>query len=405
MIHPITAAYIHIPFCRRRCYYCDFPISVLGDGGGKIDRTRPMQDYVQQVCEEIRSTARWFPTSRLDTVFFGGGTPSLLPVTELEKILVTLDQQFSIAQAAEISLEIDPGTFDFPQLQSYQQLGVNRYSLGAQSFSDQLLEQIGRTHRREDIERAIAQLQQAGIDHYSLDLISGLPHQTLSQWEATLAEAIRFSPAHLSCYDLIVEPKTVFDRQAQHSKLSLPSDDISAEMYRLTQQQLTAAGYDHYEISNYARSEYQCRHHRVYWQNQSYYGFGMGAASYLGGKRFTRPRTRREYFSWLETLTNPDNDLTLIPEMTPQEELLETLMLGLRLQEGVNLNAIAQKFGSHHVKKITSILAPYLGKKWVNMGTIDHSKSENLSLTDPEGFLFSNTILAELFGGFTDELS
>lgn len=404
MIQPTTAAYIHIPFCRRRCYYCDFPVSVIGDGGGKLDRAQAMGRYVQHLCEEIRLTARWFPTSGLNTVFFGGGTPSLLPVAELEKILVTLDQEFSLAQDAEISLEIDPGTFDLIQLQAYQTLGLNRYSLGVQSFDDELLAQIGRTHRAEDIYGAIAQLQQVGIDHFSVDLISGLPNQTLSQWEMTLEEAIRLSPPHLSCYDLIVEPGTAFDRQAQKGTLPLPPDETAAQMYRLTQQKLTGAGYDHYEISNYARSGYQCHHNRVYWKNLPYYGFGMGAASFLGGKRFTRPRTRREYFPWVETLTEQENDLTLIPEVDPTEELLETLMLGLRLQEGVNLDAIAQKFGAEKVKYITHLLTPYRDKNWVNVGTLNHSAWENLILTDPEGFLFSNTILAHLFGAFTDEI-
>ena len=403
MTSQTTAAYIHIPFCRRRCYYCDFPVSVVGDGGGTLDRARLMRQYVQVLCEEIRLTAAWFPSASLNTVFFGGGTPSLLPVAELDKILTTLDQQFSIAKDAEISIEIDPGTFDLEQLEAYQRLGVNRYSLGVQSFDNDLLLQMGRTHRETDIYRAIEQFQQVGIDNFSLDLISGLPHQTLFQWENTLEKAIALSPTHLSCYDLIVESGTAFQRQADKGKLPLPPDETSAEMYRLTQQHLTRVGYIHYEISNYAFLGYQCHHNCTYWQNLSYYGFGMGAASFLAGKRFTRPRTRREYSQWVETLNQENNDLTSTSEVDQQEQLLDTLMLGLRLQKGIDLSAIERQYGSECVKKITSVLSPYLDRNWVNLGKLDdHNSWENLTLSDPEGFLFSNQILATLFRAFLD---
>jgi oxygen-independent coproporphyrinogen-3 oxidase len=406
MIPQATAAYIHIPFCRRRCYYCDFPVSVVGDhSSDKINREQAMKRYVAVLCQEISLSANWFPASGLETVFFGGGTPSLLPVDDLEKILATLDQHFGIAKDAEISIEIDPGTFDLHQLKAYQHLGINRYSLGVQSFEDELLAQLGRTHRADDIERAIAQLQQVGIDHFSLDLISGLPNQTLEQWESTLEKALSLSPRHLSCYDLIIEPGTAFERQAQTGTLPLPPDETSAQMYRLTQQRLTTADYIHYEISNYAQRGDQCRHNRTYWQNLPYYGFGMGAASFLGGKRLTRPRTRREYFSWVETLSNFNNDLILVTDHDdPNDRLLETLMLGLRLQEGVNLDAIAIKFGSEAVTKLISVLQPYRNRNWVNWNQNDAHHWGQLKLSDPEGFLFSNTILAHLFRTLTDEI-
>jgi oxygen-independent coproporphyrinogen-3 oxidase len=406
MIPQATAAYIHIPFCRRRCYYCDFPVSVVGDhSSDKINREQAMKRYVAVLCQEISLSANWFPASGLETVFFGGGTPSLLPVDDLEKILATLDQHFGIAKDAEISIEIDPGTFDLHQLKAYQHLGINRYSLGVQSFEDELLAQLGRTHRADDIERAIAQLQQVGIDHFSLDLISGLPNQTLEQWESTLEKALSLSPRHLSCYDLIIEPGTAFERQAKTGTLPLPPDETSAQMYRLTQQRLTTADYIHYEISNYAQRGDQCRHNRTYWQNLPYYGFGMGAASFLGGKRLTRPRTRREYFSWVETLSNFNNDLILVTDHDdPNDRLLETLMLGLRLQEGVNLDAIAIKFGSEAVTKLISVLQPYRNRNWVNWNQNDAHHWGQLKLSDPEGFLFSNTILADLFRTLTDEI-
>ncbi|MFP4253484.1 MAG: radical SAM family heme chaperone HemW [Halothece sp.] len=397
MIANTNAAYIHIPFCRRRCYYCDFPITVIGDRASeKFDRTQVMKAYVQALCQEIRLTATLYPSAKLETVFFGGGTPSLLPTIELEKILITLEEALGISQDAEISIEIDPGTFDLPQLQAYQSLGINRYSLGVQAFQDDLLASLGRTHRLEEIDRAIAQFEQVGITNFSLDLISGLPQQSLSQWEETLDKAIQTSPAHLSCYDLIVEPGTAFERQREKGKLPLPPDESSAEMYRLTQQRLTDAGYTHYEISNYALDGYQCRHNRIYWQNLPFYGFGMGATSYLGGKRYARSRTRREYYTWVETLTETPNDLIPTPPIDPIDQLLETLMLGLRLKEGVNLSAIAKQFGAETVNQLIDTLQPDLDQQWVEITPDDH-----LQLTDPEGLLFSNTILTKLFSVFS----
>ncbi len=405
MIANPKAAYIHIPFCRRRCYYCDFPITVIGDRASeKFDRTQLMRAYVQGLCREIRLTAALYPSSKLETVFFGGGTPSLLPTTELEKILITLEETFGISQDAEISLEIDPGTFDLPQLQAYQDLGINRYSLGVQAFQDELLAKIGRTHRVEDIDRAIAQFQQLGITNFSLDLISGLPQQSLSQWEETLDKAIQISPAHLSCYDLIIEPGTAFERQQEHRELPLPPDETAAEMYRLTQQRLTEAGYTHYEISNYALAGYQCRHNRVYWQNLPFYGFGMGATSYLGGNRYARSRTRREYYTWVETLTATPNDLIPTSPVDAIDQLLETLMLGLRLKEGVNLSAIAKQFGSETVNQLIAALQPYIDQQWVEITPNDDKSWGQLKLTDPEGLLFSNTILTKLFSVFSRQL-
>ncbi|MEM8779178.1 MAG: radical SAM family heme chaperone HemW, partial [Cyanobacteria bacterium P01_G01_bin.49] len=291
------SAYLHIPFCRRRCYYCDFPISVLGDKTN-IHQSGSIQQYVEILCQEINVTpSQNYP---LQTVFFGGGTPSLLPPIDLERILTTLDAHFGIESDAEISLEMDPGTFTLEQLQSYKLLGVNRFSLGIQVFQDDLLEKCGRFHRVKDIEQAIDLIHQVNIDNFGLDLISGLPHQTLESWQFSLEKALEIQPKHLSCYDLVLEPVTAFGKQYKSGKFPLPHDKVAAQMYRMTQQILTNAGYEHYEISNYAKPSYQCRHNRIYWENKTYYGFGMGAASYTNYQRFTRPHTRKTYYTWVK---------------------------------------------------------------------------------------------------------
>ncbi len=399
-----TAAYIHIPFCRRRCYYCDFAISVVGDRNLTEDSII-VKDYIDHLCQEIRATPQ--SSTPLQTIFFGGGTPSLLPVKQLEEVIKTLEKQFGIASDAEISIEIDPNTFDQQKLQGYLDCGVNRVSLGIQTFDEKLLEFCGRTHRVKDIFQAIENIKKLSIKNFSLDLITGLPHQTLAQWEHSLNTAIAIAPNHISCYDLVLEPVTAFGRQYQPGKKPLPTDELTAQMYSLAQQTLTSAGYEHYEISNYARSGSQCRHNRVYWENKPYYGFGMGAASYVQGKRFTRPRNRREYYTWVQELIEAGGIINCL-QNTAQDILLETLMLGLRLAEGVSLSHLTQQFGEETLEQIWICLQPYYHQGWVEFLAIDgkplnleEEKNlllvERLKLTDPEGFLFSNTVLAALF--------
>ncbi len=398
------AAYIHIPFCRRRCYYCDFPVSVVGDQAtGSNSGT--IAQYVEALSREILTTPP--RENPLDTVFFGGGTPSLLSVEQLGQLLSLLDRHFGIAAHAEISMEMDPGTFSWEQLRGYCNSGVNRISLGVQAFQDELLQICGRSHNTSDIFAAIEMLRKVGVPDFSLDLISGLPHQTLEQWQESLEAAIACTPTHISCYDLTIEPVTAFGRRYVPGSQPLPADETTAEMYRRSQQILTQSGYEHYEISNYALPGHQCRHNRVYWENRPYYGFGMGAASYVGGCRFTRPRTRREYYTWVQQLVEAGGEQE--GQETSQEDvLLETLMLGLRLADGLNLPRLARQFGEETLQKIWRSLQPYYRRGWVKITDARGEAVEwqnprvppltgNLRLTDPEGFLFSNTILASLF--------
>ena len=386
-------AYIHVPFCRRRCYYCDFPISVVGDRGGSTSGM--VEEYLTALVREIKLA----PTTdrSLQTVFFGGGTPSLFSPPQIQQVIKAI-ARFGIAENAEISMEIDPGTFDRDRLVGYLAAGVNRFSLGVQTFDEELLKICGRSHTLAEVMQAISIIQQLNIDNFSLDLISGLPHQTLQHCQTSLERAIAIAPKHLSCYDLVLEPVTAFGKQYQPGETPLPSDKDAAAMYRLTQQMLTTAGYEHYEISNYGRSGYQCRHNLVYWHNQPFYGFGMGAASYVGGIRFARPRTRREYYAWLS-----DGALVDAPLLTDTDRLLETLMLGLRLRQGIAL----EQFEKQIVEKIITCLKPYFVRGWVELTQADRlvdwnrhlpqTNSLRLRLNDPEGFLFSNTILATLF--------
>jgi putative oxygen-independent coproporphyrinogen III oxidase len=386
-----TAAYIHIPFCRRRCYYCDFPVFVVGDrktgaNSGNIQR------YVEQLGREIAAQVNY--NRPLETIFFGGGTPSLLTVEQLGQILDWLATKFGIATGAEISMEIDPGTFDLIQLQGYRQAGVNRVSIGVQAFQDNILQLCGRSHTVADIYQAVELIHQGGVANWSLDLISGLPQQTLADWIFSLEAAIKLNPHHISCYDLIIEAQTPFAKQYQPGDTPLPSDETTAQMYRTARRILTAAGYAHYEISNYAQVNYQCRHNLTYWHNLPYYGFGMGAASYLAGYRFTRPRKTQAYYQWIA-----DGCDWQVESTSEADRFLETLMLGLRLAEGVRLDSIEAEFGSAKLDRLLKCVQRYQRQGWVEIVNSDNLTLDQwLRLSDPEGLLFSNVVLSEIFG-------
>ncbi|NEP15985.1 MAG: coproporphyrinogen III oxidase [Leptolyngbya sp. SIO4C1] len=387
-----VSAYIHVPFCRRRCFYCDFPISVIGERQ-RGETSGTIAQYVDWLRQEIAATPSL--GGALKTVFFGGGTPSLLAVSQLEKILTALQQQFGIASSAEISMEMDPGTFDLAHLQGYRDCGVNRVSLGVQAFQDRLLEACGRFHRTADVYRAAEDLQQVQISSWSLDLISGLPYQTMADWAESLTAAIALSPQHVSVYDLTLEPQTPFGKFYAPDSQPLPPEATTVEMYCLAQQSLTAAGYDHYEISNYARPGHQCQHNLTYWHNQPYYGFGMGATSYTQQQRCSRPRTRAQYADWLKAYAASGAALDCDPT-PPAERILDWLMVGLRLAKGVPLAPLRQ-LDEAVVPQLRQCLASYLDRGQV------HLSGDRLWLSDPEGFLVSNAILADLFNLFDSE--
>ena len=394
-----TAVYLHIPFCHRRCFYCDFPIKVIGDrrdgsNFSLVDR------YLDVLIAEIEATP---PSDKpLETLFFGGGTPSLLTVPQLQILLKVLQRQFNWISQPEISIEIDPGTFDRSKLEGYRDLGINRFSLGVQAFQDTLLHGAGRAHTLADVYTALDHLHQAQIPNWSLDLISGLPLQSIEDWDWSLQEAIVAQPTHLSLYDLVLEPQTVFGKRYPEGSSGLkdaplPPEELSAEFYRLSHDRLTQAGYEHYEISNYAQPLYQCRHNRTYWTNQPYYGFGMGATSYLGGQRIARPRTLEAYEIWVQNYCQDGQNFWLKYETdTPTDRFLETLMLGLRLQEGVDLNTITS-YCPQQIAPLLKALTPYQQRNWIRYHYAPDQPYPHLQLVAPEGFLFSNQVLSTIF--------
>ncbi|MBW4483885.1 MAG: radical SAM family heme chaperone HemW [Tildeniella torsiva UHER 1998/13D] len=400
MISRPASAYVHIPFCRRRCFYCDFPISVLGNHQ-RGETSGTVESYVELLCEEIAATPK-LNDRPLQTVFFGGGTPSLLSVPQLEQILVQLDQHFGIAPTAEISMEMDPGTFDLEHLQGYLAAGITRISLGVQALDDATLESCGRYHRVADVYRSVDWLHQVAMPNWSLDLISGLPHQTLTDWEIGLSKAMALHPHHLSIYDLTVEPQTVFAKRYQPGDQPLPTDEQTAAMYRLAQRFLTAQGYDHYEVSNYAQPGHQCQHNLTYWRNQPCYGFGLGATSYTQFQRVSRPRTLATYSEWVKEF-QAAGGIHSEPPTPTLEQLLDRLMVGLRLQEGISGDEVRSLCDPTTWATLRAALTPHIAQGWVILEGDTWATLQRLRLGDPEGFLFSNVVLSDCFRAIEDQ--
>ena len=415
MPFPPRSAYLHIPFCHRRCFYCDFPVVPLGDQAA-AEAGHPgaasIAAYLKLLLREIAASP---PGPPLSTVYFGGGTPSLLTPAQIADLLAALHHRFGLAPAAEVSLELDPASFDQGRLAGYLAAGVNRVSLGGQSFDDAVLERLGRRHRAADLHQATGWLEQArregALASWSLDLIQAVPGQNRAGWRRQLDLAVASGAPHLSVYDLTIEPGTVFGRRLEQGRLELPDDDLAADLMELTAAVLAAAGYGHYEISNYALPGHASRHNRVYWSGAGWWGFGMGATAAPWGARQARPRTREAYAAWLERLLAPApmGTATLTAATTttaadaapeadepPGMPLDERLMVGLRRREGVRLpQLLAQAAGA--AGPVHGALAELRQRlqPWLERGLL-LEEGERWRLSDPEGLALSNGVLREL---------
>ncbi len=387
------SAYLHIPFCHRRCFYCDFPVVPLGDRANGA-QSRSVAEYLRWLKTEISISP---PGPPLSTVYLGGGTPSLLSVDQVEQLLALLRAQFGLAPGAEITMELDPASFNAEGLKGYCAAGVNRISLGVQSFTDSLLAAAGRRHTCQHIHTAVALVKAQGVARWSLDLIAGLPGLTPALWEATLEMALALAPPHVSLYDLTIGEGTVFDRWLQQGRLSLPTEATGAAMLDRAAERLEAAGLRRYEISSYALPGHACRHNRVYWAGGDWWGFGMGATSSLAGRRLSRPRTRHGYGEWLQQQPRAPSPLPV----GAKERLEDLLITGLRRSEGVNREQLAEQCPLPLGALMT--LSPRLERACAQ-GLLC-SEGPYLRLGQPDGFRFSNQVLAdcllwvdELFG-------
>jgi Coproporphyrinogen III oxidase and related Fe-S oxidoreductases len=467
-----TGFYIHIPYCRRRCHYCDFAIVPIGSkeqSDKALSGFRRMDEsYRHAVNTEIdllvqsltKIETRGNKVIPLSSIYFGGGTPSLAPIETIKSILDRIlgaDGPFYLDDGAEVTMEMDPGTFSEEYLMELKKIGVNRISLGVQSFSDEILENIGRVHRKKDIDDATQMIESAfhGDANYSIDLISGLPGLDIKSWEQTVhtAMALKPSPNHVSVYDLQIEEGTVFgkiysaegedDRNFQFMKkveridaplsartvMTLPCPEECASMYRRASEILQEYGFEHYEISSYAKyidphrkgddSSFRSKHNQVYWGLDScWYAVGMGATSSMGGKRFARPRHLADYIDWVEKeRRSVDSETSYVHDWQPksvneveesdQDTIIDTIMTRLRTKEGLDLNWINRrdKAGKHLLASVMkgAELGIELGLAKIEYkdSTLGHDKG-TLYLTDPDGFLFSNSIISSIFAELVD---
>lgn len=332
---PALALYIHVPFCRKKCYYCDF-VSYPGQ------TTEVMQAYCWAIKKEMGLVAAKCRPGPATTVYLGGGTPTLLPGRELEKLLKVTADCFGWLPGAEISIEANPGTVDATKYRFLLEAGVNRLSLGVQAFDDNLLQGMGRIHRQEEINRSFHLARQAGFHNINLDLIFGLPGQTMASWKTTLKKAIALQPEHIATYSLQVEPGTLWGDLAVAGKLSLPGEELVLAMYREAREKLALAGYTQYEISNFARPGFQCRHNLHYWHNQPYIGVGAAAASFWGDCRWQNHTSIRHYCAALDAGNLPVAEKE---KLSLRLQMAETMFMGLRLMEGINLRVFRERFG------------------------------------------------------------
>ncbi|MBQ4647219.1 MAG: radical SAM family heme chaperone HemW [Candidatus Gastranaerophilales bacterium] len=357
----INCVYIHIPFCEKKCHYCSFcSFSLL----------KKKEIYLEALEKEIK---KLYKNEQLKTIYFGGGTPSLLDSKDIEKIL----NCFNYDSNTEITLELNPHNITFEKLKSLKNIGINRLSIGIQNFDDEILKNIGRTHSCAEAFETLKNIKQIGFDNFSIDLIYGLPNQTIKNWQKTLDIVLETNARHISLYGLKIEEGTYFSK---YPPKNLPSQDKQALMYEIAIQKLSEK-FEHYEFSNFAKNEnYFSKHNLCYWQCENYYGFGLSASGYIENKRYTNT------FNFSEYIKNPTKKEYEI--LTTKEQIEEEIFLGLRLTKGIDFNHINQKFNTDINKIYEKEFEKYLSQKLME------KTQKGVKLTT-KGILLSNEILCD----------
>ena len=349
--------YVHIPFCHTKCPYCDF------NTYSGIESLIP--GYVRALVREIRCWGALLGAQQVNTIFFGGGTPSYVPQQAIADVLEAVHGAFRIVADAEVTMEANPGDLTDGQASTLRQAGVNRLSIGVQSLDDALLSFLGRRHSAQEAVAAYRKARRDGFDNVSLDFMYGIAHQSLEQWRDTLEQALELSPEHLSLYCLTLEGGTPMERQTRLGEIPEADPDLAADMYLVAEDMLAQAGYRHYEISNWAKPGMESRHNLTYWLNRPYLGVGPGAHSYLGQWRFWNIASPREYIVRLgkaaqrqaPAVALSSEAIGEIPSVGSVEaidrrlEMAETMMLGMRLDDGVSLEDFYDRFG----ESVTSV--------------------------------------------------
>lgn len=388
--------YLHIPFCDHKCSYCDFN-SYAG-----LERMIPA--FTDALVREIGAWAGEMAGRPVPTVFFGGGTPSLLPLDAMARIMAAIRQRYALEPGAEVTLEANPGTVDEAYLRGLRELGVNRLSIGMQSLDDGELATLDRIHDARTAVAAYEMARAAGFDNINLDLIFGLAGQTLDGWRTTLDRALALGPEHLSLYALTIEEGTGLAAQIARGRAPEPDPDLQAAMYEATQDRLAAAGYEHYEISNWALAGRECRHNLVYWQDGEWLGLGPGAHSHLGARRFAVVRSPGTYIQ--RALAAPlagATELARMPQIesvdepSPAVQRADAAMLALRLARGLDGSAFSRRFGLTPDAAFGEAIADSIA-----LGLL-HRDGEILRLTR-SGRLLSNEVFVRILSASDDLL-
>lgn len=378
----MKAAYLHIPFCEHICYYCDFNKVFL--------KGQPVDEYLQALDEEMNITLQEVPAEKLATIFVGGGTPTSLNEQQLERFCQSINNRLPKAEDSEFTFEANPGDLSKGKLQILKDAGVNRISLGVQTFNDELLTKIGRVHRANDVFYTIETIKTAGFDNISIDLMFSLPTQTLTDFKQTLNTAFSLDLPHYSAYSLMIEPKTVFYNLQRKGKLPTPGEEIEAQMYEVLMEEMDKHGLRQYEISNFSKPGFESRHNLTYWNNEPYFGFGAGAHSYIEGFRRSNFGPLKKY---IESLDNRKLPIFETHRVTRSEQMEEEMFLGLRKTAGVSISKFIEKFSQDPRHLFADEIADLTRKQWIEV------TADNIYLTK-QGRLLGNEVFQMFLGVF-----
>lgn len=377
------AVYIHIPFCTNKCFYCDFNSYVL--------KGQPVMEYLQALEREMEQTVKLHPPERIDTIFVGGGTPTVLLPDQMDYFLRSIRTYFPNRHAQiEFSMEANPGTTDLEKLHVMREGGVNRISFGVQSFNNDLLKGIGRIHDTDDVYRSIENARKAGFDNISIDLMFGLPNQTTEMLAHSVTKALELGLPHYSIYSLKVEENTLFHTMYQKNELPLPHEDDELEMYLHIMSRMKQAGYEQYEISNFAKPGFASRHNMTYWRNEDYYGLGAGAHGYANRTRHVNIKGVQPY----NTAAGKGLPRLESYEISREEAMEDFMMVGLRMLEGVSRARFREQFGA----EMDNVFAAPL-RKLVQAGFL--TATEHGYRLSERGILFGNDVFGEFIGAMT----
>jgi len=371
--------YIHIPFCLKKCNYCDF-FSVPLPSKEWLDR------YTIALLEEIRQRAFYLQRVQIKTIYIGGGTPSLLTGKQLESIIRTIHSEFAVKDQVEVSIEANPATVDDRKIKEIIDAGINRLSLGVQSFFDEDLRLLSRIHNSLDVMQTVEKLHTQGLENFNIDLIFGIPGQNIDRWRKTLQLAVDCNPKHISTYLLQLDASTPLAQEIEQGTLELLDEDTEWHMYNEAIEYLQDSGFEHYEISNFCRPGFECKHNLVYWQAEEYVGIGTGAVSFINARRYINKEDVKQYLNRLQK-----GNSCIVEElehMNSSSLLIDAIILGLRLCRGISVKEFKQRFGINIEDKYSKIISDYISKGLLKL------EDEYLKLTK-RGYFLSNEVFCQ----------